>query len=248
MFGKLTHKSYKLKKIFIESKLPDELLPLQEMAHNLWWSWHNAAIELFSSIDPEQWEGSRHNPIAILDQLSFDRAQELKNDSSFMTKLHSVYADFKAYINTPPNTERPSVAYFCMEYGLHISLRLYSGGLGILAGDFLKEASDSNVQMIGMGLLYRYGYFQQSISLHGDQVNQYPPQEFTKLPMKPVRGSNGEWIKIQVDFPGRKVWAKVWELMVGRISLFLLDTDIDENSWEDRALPISYTEATMNID
>ena len=236
MFGKLTHESYKLKKIFIESKLPQELLPLQELSNNIWWSWNDEAVELFSSIDPEKWESLNFNPIAILDQLSFDRAQELKSDGAFMEKLKNVYNAYQQYIQEPADQQRPSVAYFCMEYGLHISLRLYSGGLGILAGDFLKEASDSNVRMVAVGLLYRYGYFQQSISLHGDQVNQYPAQEFTKLPIKPVKGANGEWIKINIDLQGRKVWAKIWELMVGRVSLYLLDTDIDENAWDDRAL------------
>ncbi|MEM6700128.1 MAG: alpha-glucan family phosphorylase, partial [Bacteroidota bacterium] len=128
------------------------------------------------------------------------------------------------------------MAYFCMEYGLHISVRLYSGGLGVLAGDFMKEASDMNVNMTGVGLLYRYGYFQQGLSLHGDQLNNYPPQQFTKLPLLPVRDEQGHWVKISIDYPGRKIHAKLWKLMVGRISIYLLDTDIEENSWDDRKL------------
>ena len=123
-----------------------------------------------------------------------------------------------------------------MEYGMQISLRLYSGGLGILAGDFLKEASDMNVDMIAVGLLYRYGYFQQSISLNGDQINNYPPQKFTLFPMSPVRNEAGEWLKIMINLQGRTVLAKVWAMNVGRIKLYLLDTDFDENSWEDRTL------------
>ena len=157
-------------------------------------------------------------------------------DPKFMEQLNKVSTSFNHYMAQPPNSQRPSVAYFCMEYGLHISLRLYSGGLGILAGDFLKEASDSNVNMVAVGLLYRYGYFQQAISLNGDQINDYPPQQFTKLPMNPVRGDNGEWLKVNIDLKGRTVWAKVWVLMVGRVPLYLLDTDIDENNWEDRQL------------
>lgn len=236
MFGKLQHDTYKLKRIYIESKLPEELKPLQRIANNVWWSWNSNAIELFQSIMPDRWEALHYNPISVIEELSFERGEELKKDPSFMNKLHQVEQDFNHYMGQFPDQSRPSVAYFCMEYGLHISLRLYSGGLGILAGDFLKEASDSNVDMIAVGLLYRYGYFQQSISLHGDQINHYPPQQFTKLPISPVRGENGEWLKVSINLRGRTVWAKIWVMKVGRISLYLLDADIDENDWQDRSL------------
>lgn len=236
MIGQLKENGIKLKKIFIESKLPKALEPLNDLAHNLWWSWQKDAIALFKSIDPEKWEALNYNPIAQLDQMSVETTQRLLNDQTFMKQLKAIDKSFKAYLKEKPTPKSPSIAYFSMEYGLHISVRLYSGGLGVLAGDFLKEASDMNVDMTAVGLLYRYGYFQQALSLHGDQINNYPPQQFTKLPLSPVKNTQGEWLKINIGLQGRMVFAKVWELKVGRISLYLLDTDIDENSWEDRSL------------
>lgn len=236
MIGQLKSDPFKLKRIFIETHLPKELSPLQEMAGNLWWSWNKEASELFRAILPEKWVEHNYNPIAVLDEMSADRAQELLEDKDFMKKLKSVSKAYQKYMDEKAKASGPKVAYFCMEYGLQISVRLYSGGLGILAGDFLKEASDLNVDMVAVGLLYRYGYFQQSISLHGDQINNYPPQKFTLLPMVPVRNDEGEWLKVMINLKGRTVLAKVWEMKVGRISLYLLDTDFDENSWEDRNL------------
>lgn len=236
MIGQLKDKQIQLKRIYIEAKLPAPLQPLKELANNLWWSWSKSAIELFESIDREQFISLRYNPVALLEELSPARAQELATDNSFIQQLNSVYAEFQAYLSEAPAADSPQIAYFSMEYGLHISLRLYSGGLGVLAGDYLKEASDSNANMAAVGLLYRYGYFEQAISLHGDQINNYPPQKFTKLPIRPVRDAQGEWLKISVGLKGRMVYAKIWELKVGRISLYLMDTDIDENDWHDRTL------------
>ncbi len=225
-----------LKRIFVASRLPEALKPLQEIAGNLWWSWNKDAMDLFESLQPEAWESSQCNPLTILDHLGSEKALALANDPNFMEKVDQVYADFKHYMNKTPETNAPKIVYFSMEFGLHISVRLYSGGLGVLAGDYLKEASDQGVNLAGVGLLYRYGYFQQHISLHGDQINEYPPQEYTKMPMEPVRDGHGEWLKIQISLPGRIVWAKIWALKAGRINLYLLDTDIAENSWMDRTL------------
>ena len=236
MVGHLTSNQLKLKKIYIESTLPKALEPLNELANNLWWSWNKDASDLFAGIEPDKWEELRYNPVALLDQLSTEKAQQLAKDKSFIQRLKGIQKNFRAYLAERPAKGSPKVAYLCMEYGLHISLRLYSGGLGVLAGDFLKEASDSNVDMIAVGLLYRYGYFQQSLSLNGDQINNYPNQEFTKLPVQPVRDDRGEWQKITFQMRGRTVTAKLWVIQVGRIALYLLDTDIDENQWEDRAL------------
>lgn len=236
MIGQLKDNKVKLKRIFIETRLPQELTPLQELAHNIWWSWNHEAIALFESIDAAKFAELNYNPIALLDELSSERVQQLLADRDFMARLRQVEKVFKAYIKEKTDKNAPRIAYFSMEYGLHISLRLYSGGLGVLAGDYLKEASDANTNLVAVGLLYRYGYFQQAISLHGDQINNYPAQQFTKMPILPVRESNGEWLKIRINLKGRNVFAKVWELKVGRISLYLLDTDIDENSWDDRAL------------
>lgn len=203
---------------------------------NIWWSWNPAAVSLFQEIDPDKFELLNHNPVALLDQLNPERAASLAGDEAFLQRLQEVMDAFRGYMDAPVPPNQPQIAYFSMEYGLHISLRLYSGGLGVLAGDYLKEASDTNASFVAIGLLYRYGYFNQAVALNGDQIHQFPPQEFTKLPLSPVRDAQGEWLKIKIGFSGRMVAAKVWELRVGRIPLYLLDTDIEENSWEDRSL------------
>ncbi|MCG8330410.1 MAG: alpha-glucan family phosphorylase [Chitinophagales bacterium] len=237
MIGQLKDQQISLKRIFIKSQLPKELMPLNEIASNIWWSWNEPAISLFKYIDPERWiKDFRYNPVVLLDSLSPERINELVVDKDFMAQLKSVEKNYNNYIKQQPAANSPSIAYFSMEYGLHISLRLYSGGLGVLAGDYLKEASDCNSNLVAVGLLYRYGYFQQSLSLHGEQINNYPAQKFTQLPLHPVKDQDGEWVKISVGMKGRLVFAKIWELRVGRISLYLLDTDIAENSWEDRSL------------
>ena len=236
MIGQLKDNQVKLKRIFIESKLPEALLPLREIANNLWWSWSADATALFRSIDPDNWEKINYNPVALVDNISLEKANALVANEEFMNKLKAVEKAYRDYMAEKPEVGSPKIAYFSMEYGLQISLRLYSGGLGVLAGDYLKEASDSNSNMIAVGLLYRYGYFQQSISLHGDQIDNFPPQKFTQLPLLPVKDDQGEWVKVQIGLKGRIIYAKVWMLQVGRISLYLLDTDLDENSWEDRGL------------
>ena len=236
MIGQLSDEQIKLKRIYIASKLPESLAPLQELAMNIWWSWNPSAIALFQEIDPDKFELLNHNPVAMLDQLNPERAASLAGDDDFLHRLQEVMDAFRAYMDAPAAEGQPHIAYFSMEYGLHISLRLYSGGLGVLAGDYLKEASDSNASFVAVGLLYRYGYFNQAVALNGDQIHQFPPQEFTKLPLSPVRDVQGEWLKIKIGLSGRMVAAKVWVLRVGRIPLYLLDTDIEENSWEDRSL------------
>nr|MBP6828217.1 DUF3417 domain-containing protein [Saprospiraceae bacterium] len=236
MVGNLTQNGAKLKRIFIEPKLPEGLKPLADLSQNLWWSWNHEATDLFKSIDPARFEAVNFNPIALLDELSIERAQDLLADKDFTAKMKRVHAEFRAYIDKAPAKTEPQIAYFCMEYGLHQSMRLYSGGLGILAGDYLKEVSDRNFNLIAVGLLYRYGYFQQGISLNGEQIHQFEPATFTQLPLQPVRDKRGEWIKIQVSLAGRTIWARVWVLPVGRVSLYLLDTDFDDNRWEDRSI------------
>lgn len=225
-----------LKRIFLETKLPHALEPLQRLAHNIWWSWNPRAQDLFEELRPEGLEAHGYNPIHLLDSLNAQDIRRLVEDQVFLAKLQEVDRDFQAYLQARPSEDLPLVGYFSMEYGLHFSLRLYSGGLGILAGDYLKQASDSNVRMVGVGLLYRYGYFQQSISLYGDQINEYPAQEFSKLPIRPVRRENGERYQIQVTIEDRPVMAKIWELPVGRIPLYLLDTELEENAPQDRSL------------
>lgn len=236
MVGNLTKNNAQLKRIFIEPKLPSGLSPLMELAGNLWWSWQHDAIDLFKSVDAAKFEASNYNPLVLLDELNIERAQELLDDKNFMSTMKRLHADFKAYMAQKPNKDVPNIAYFCMEYGLHQSVRLYSGGLGVLAGDYLKEVSDRNIPLVAVGLLYRYGYFQQGISLHGEQIHHLDAAKFTQMPLHPVRDEQGEWVKIEVNMNGRTVWAKVWELPVGRVPLYLLDTDVDDNRWEDRSI------------
>lgn len=224
------------KKILVQNKLPNELQPLKEMAYNLWWSWNYKAQDLFNMINPEYWKKIEYNPVKLIESLSQDDIDRLLSDSPFMSKLDVVYSEFNAYMKEAENRTDDMISYFSMEYGLHNSLKIFSGGLGILAGDYLKQASDSNKNLVAVGLLYRYGYFKQEISIFGDQKAISKAQKFTELPLIPVREENGDWKTIAIGFPGRRVLAKVWKVNVGRVPLYLLDTDIEANSVEDRGL------------
>ncbi len=222
--------------IMINSHLPDRLSPLEKLSRNLWWCWNDSAKELFESIDPELWSLSKRNPLAMLDMVRMGRYVELSEDKRFLERMDGVYAEFSAYMEQKTERKGPSIAYFCMEYGLDSSLKIYSGGLGILAGDYLKESSDMNVDMVAVGLLYRYGYFTQKLSASGDQVSTYDAQDFTKIPASPVRDSDGNWVIISVAFPGRNLYARLWKVEVGRTDLYLLDTDFEDNRKDDRAI------------
>jgi glycogen phosphorylase/synthase len=224
------------KKILVQNKLPNTLLPLKELAFNLWWSWNSKATNLFERIDPLKWRSYEYNPVKLVESLSKDEIDSLQNNPTFIDLLDEVYAEFRAYMKKTEEKPEELVAYFSMEYGLHNSLKIFSGGLGILAGDYLKQASDSNKNMIAVGLLYRNGYFKQELSIFGDQQARYKPQKFTELPIIPVRNKDGEWVIVLIALPGRTVQAKVWRVNVGRIPLYLLDTDIEANSQEDREI------------
>ena len=223
-------------RMMVEKRLPSRLSALETISRNLWWSWTQDARDLFESIDPELWNKVDRNPIALLDKLPLERINELENDKEFLARLDNVAAQLEAYMTEEPDGKSAKVAYFSMEYGLHSSLKIYSGGLGILAGDYLKEASDKNVPMVAVGLLYRYGYFTQQLSAQGSQVATYEAQNFAKLPISPVRDEAGNWITIQIAFPGRTLSARVWRCQVGRTDLFLLDTDYEANRDEDRQI------------
>ncbi|MCD4698511.1 MAG: alpha-glucan family phosphorylase [Bacteroidales bacterium] len=224
------------KRFYVRTRVPVELEALKELSMNLWWSWNYQAVELFASIDNELWDETGQNPVALLNNLSFEKLQALKSDMEFMEKLNYVYSIYKKYIDQGKHRPKQKIGYFSMEYGLHESLKIYSGGLGVLAGDYLKEASDSNKNMVGIGLMYRYGYFSQNISIFGNQIADSKAQKYTDLPLHPVRNDDGTWVKISIALPGRTLYAKVWKVKVGRIDLFLLDSDIEENSMEDRAI------------
>jgi len=221
-------------KVLVKPGIPESFIGLKRLSRNLWWTWNPKVVDLFRMIDPLQWESLNHNPMALLESLTVKQMLQLERNEAFTQKLEEVYEEFVAYMKKASEKPKHQVAYFSMEYGLHDTVQIFSGGLGILAGDYLKEASDSNVNLIGVGLLYRYGYFKQQLSIYGDQVASYNPQKFTHMPLKPVRNGNGEWVQISLALPGRNLYAKVWKLDVGRIPLYLLDTDIDENNESDR--------------
>ena len=221
-------------RLMVEKGVPERLKPLEELSRNLWWCWTPGAQELFEAADSELWIKVDRNPIALLDKISAVRYEELLADKEFLKKMDEVYKQFCDYMSEKPAPEHAKVAYFSMEYGLHSSLKIYSGGLGILAGDYLKEASDRNVPMVAVGLLYRYGYFTQRLSAQGAQEATYEAQNFFKLPISPVRDEFGNWVTIQVALPGRILSARVWKCQVGRTDLFLLDADYEANLEEDR--------------
>ncbi len=232
----LSHSRPNWTRMIVERVMPEALQPLEELTKNLWWCWNTDAIKLFESIDPAAWRETERNPIALLDSLSLARLQELEADGDFIARMNAVYDNFRGYMAKKKVDARPRIAYFSMEYGLHASLKIYSGGLGILAGDYLKESSDKNVPMVAVGLLYRYGYFTQKLSAKGEQEAGYEPQNFHKLPICPLRNEQGEWVTVTVDFPGRKVVARIWRCDVGRTDLYLLDTDHVQNLEEDRSI------------
>ena len=220
--------------VFIGRELPERLKHLDALAKNLWWCWNQSAIDLFRSIDPVLWKTTGGNPLLFLDKIPLKRYRKLEQDASFLARLDAVYSEFEAYMAEKDTRSGARVAYFCMEYGIDTSLKIYSGGLGILAGDYLKEASDMKVNMTAVGLLYRHGYFTQRLSAYGDQIADYEPQDFTKIPASPVRDQNGNWLTVSVAFPGRNLNARIWKVEVGRTDLFLLDTDYEDNLPEDR--------------
>ena len=220
--------------ILVTRHLPEKLSRLEKMSKNLWWCWNESAKDLFKSIDPEVWHKSGHNPLVVLDTVSIKRFQQLSEDEGFLARMKKVLDEFDAYMAAKAKRKDPSVAYFCMEYGLDTSLKIYSGGLGILAGDYLKETSDMNTNLVAVGLLYRFGYFNQVLSAQGYQVAGYDAQDFTKIPAVPVLDADGKWISVSVAFPGRTLSARIWKVEVGRTDLYLMDTDYEANSPEDR--------------
>ena len=220
----------------VNANLPENLHKLQEIAYNLWWVWNSEAKNIFRYIDNDAWHKAQSNPIVLLNIISYDRMLELSKDKKFMKQLDTVYAEYRAYMDEPKNPNKPSVAYYSMEYGLTHVLKIYSGGLGVLAGDYLKEASDCNVDMTAIGFLYRYGYFTQTLSPEGQQIAKYEAQNFSNLPISQVKEADGTPMIIEVPYPERIVKAYLWKVAVGRINLYLLDTDNEMNSEWDRQI------------
>ena len=222
------------KSVLVTRHLPENLSRLEKLSKNLWWCWNESAKDLFKSIDPEIWHKSGHNPSVVLDKVSLKRFRKLSEDKDFLDRMKAVLDEFDSYMAAKKERTNPSIAYFSMEYGLDTSLKIYSGGLGILAGDYLKETSDMNVNLVAIGLLYRYGYFTQVLSAQGYQVAKYDPQDFTKIPATPVIGPDGNWLTTEVAMPGRTLTARLWKVEVGRTDLYLMDADYEANIPEDR--------------
>ncbi len=220
----------------VTTELPAKLKPLEEVAKNLWWVWNSDAKNLFRDIDPDLWRATGENPVMLLQRLSTERLAEIGKDAEMMARIDSVYAHFKDYMSKPMRKDVPSVSYFSMEYGLCNCLKIYSGGLGVLAGDYIKEASDSRVNMTAVGFLYRYGYFTQTLSVDGQQIANYEPQNFNQLPIEQVCDKDGNPMILEVPFPGRIIYSHIWRVNVGRMNLYLMDTDFDLNSEWDRPI------------
>ncbi|MDE7470375.1 MAG: alpha-glucan family phosphorylase, partial [Paramuribaculum sp.] len=218
----------------ITAELPVKLAPLATLAKNLWWVWNSEAKNLFRDLNPDLWRSTGENPVMLLQRLSAERLQEIINDTDLMNRIERAYADFQEYMAKPMRKDIPSVSYFSMEYGLCNCLKIYSGGLGVLAGDYIKEASDSCVDMTAVGFLYRYGYFTQTLSVDGQQMANYEPQNFNQLPIEQVCDADGAPMILEVPFPGRIVYSHIWRVNVGRMCLYLMDTDFDMNSEFDR--------------
>ena len=224
------------KDLIVKSSLPEKLKCLDEIAHNMWWVWNYEARDLFRDLDPELYHEVKHNPVMLLERLTFARKEAIIKDKTLMKRINSVYDMCRSYMDVEPDANRPSVAYFCMEYGIHSALKIYSGGLGMLAGDYVKEASDSNVDMCAVGFLYRFGYFTQSLNMEGQQIANYETQNFSSLPIERQLDKNGNPLVIDVPYNNYQVHAYVWRVNVGRVKLYLLDTDNEMNSEYDKPI------------
>ncbi len=227
----------------VTPNLPEPLQPLLQIANNIWWSWNVEAISLLRRVDPNLWDTHHGNPIAVLGTLSAERVAELAKDRAFLAHLDRVIGDLDRYLKLASwfQSEHPSctdmrIGYFSLEFGLHESLPLYSGGLGILAGDHLKSASDLGLPLVGMGLAYQTGYFRQYLNHDGWQMEEYSVNDFHNMSMQLEKDENNKDVTIEVHYPGRIVVARIWRVQVGRNPLFLLDTNLPENRAEDREL------------
>lgn len=224
------------RKVEVKTTVPKAFEGLIELSLNQWWTWNYKAIELFKHIDKDLWRAKSYNPITLLEDVTLNKMKELENDEAFVKKYNEVYSEFKSYMSKAKSKKAPKIAYFSMEYGISDGIKIFSGGLGVLAGDYLKEASEINADLVGIGLLYRYGYFKQKITVYGDQQAEYAKQDFDKMPLIPVRNEDDSHKKIMVRLPGRDVYAKIWLVNIGRTPLYLLDTDTEENQDHDKLI------------
>ena len=237
---------YIFNKITVNPQLPKRVGELLDIANNLWWSWNSEFLRLFKEIDSDLWETVGKNPVKFLKLVSQDKLEDIAKDEEFLAKYDEVVNNFNSYMQTKetwfsknyPNNANDLIAYFSAEYGIDEIIPIYSGGLGILSGDHLKSASDLGLPFVAVGLLYKNGYFNQKIDGYGTQKTEYTNIDLDNLPILPVKDENGEDLIIDVDFPDRKLYLKIWKIVVGRISLYLMDSDIDKNIAEDRVVTL----------
>ena len=235
-------KMYIFNRITVNPQLPKRIEKLSEIANNLWWSWNTEYLRLFQSIDRDLWEQSSKNPVKFLKNVSQERLEKSAKDINFLKEYDKVVDNFNSYMNSKntwfsnkyPDNKKDLIAYFSAEYGLDETIPIYSGGLGILSGDHLKSASDLGIPLVAVGLLYKQGYFKQRINGYGQQETEYNGIDLYDLPINPVKDENGDELIIYVKFPKRRLYLKVWEIKVGRVTLYLLDSDIEKNNEEDR--------------
>ena len=233
---------YIFNKITVNPQLPKRIGKLAEISNNLWWSWNTEFLRLFKIIDRDLWETCEKNPVKFLKLVSQDKLEDIAKDEEFLAKYDEVVNHFNSYMQTKetwfsknyPNNANDLIAYFSAEYGIDEIIPIYSGGLGILSGDHLKSASDLGLPFVAVGLLYKNGYFNQKINGNGDQETEYNNIDLYDLPINPVKDDKGEDLTIYVKFPKRRLYLKVWQINVGRVKLYLLDSDIDKNNEEDR--------------
>ncbi len=225
--------------------LPPRLAPLRELAYNLWWSWNLDAVDLFRRLDRDYWETVGHNPVLMLGTIKQEKLEEAANDDGFLSHMMRVYQSLNRYLSNKDTWYRktvgsslpdPTIAYFSAEYGITECLPIYSGGMGVLAGDSLKSASDLGLPLVGVGLLYQEGYFRQYLNADGWQQESYPLNDFHTMPLQLERGADGKSLTLDLQLPGRTVTAQIWCVRVGRVSLYLLDANLDANRPEDRAI------------
>jgi starch phosphorylase len=222
----------------VSPSLPKQLEALRTLAYNLHWDWNVETKDLFRRLDRDLWESTKHNPVLMLGTISQERLQEVAEDDGFLAHMERAANQLDNYLKerTWYRKHRPNpplkecYAYFSMEFGLTECLPIYSGGLGVLAGDHLKSASDLGLPLVGIGLLYQEGYFSQYLNADGWQQERYPLNDFYNMPVHLERDANGEELRISVDYPGRKVYARVWRVQVGTVPLYMLDTNIEPNN------------------
>ncbi|MFO8042334.1 MAG: DUF3417 domain-containing protein, partial [Alkalispirochaeta sp.] len=215
----------------VNPQIPRALKPLEELAHNLWLSWNHDALALFTRLDFDAWMQSHQNPVRMLGMVSQERFEALAEDDSYLAALNTVVEKFRRYKAGKDTwyrgAKKNTIAYFSMEYGLDVSLPIYSGGLGVLSGDHMKSASDLGLPLVGVGLLYQQGYFQQYLNADGFQQESYPENDWYNMPVRQVFDADGNEVKISVQLADSLLVARVWEVKIGRISLYLLDANLD---------------------